>query len=257
MSPVPASHPEASGQRVITLGVEGMTCASCVARVEKKLSRLDGVSASVNLATETARVTAPAGISDDDLLAAVARAGYTARLKGTRTKGPLTADTGPSDPGTLPSTLPRTASTRADSTRSGVLTSGTGTTSGTSAGPAPQGQDAPDILTTAPPPGGSSPAVPAPANTARITDTQDATAPTARTVPAAGGSGSEGPAIPSADVAARSDAALTEDTTPAPQAPQAPHPDQAPRLGASQVARAADLRLRLVYSLVLSVPVMV
>ena len=253
MSPVSASHPEASGQRVITLGVEGMTCASCVARVEKKLSKLDGVSASVNLATETARVTAPAGISDDDLLAAVARAGYTARLKGTRTKGPLTADAGPSDPRT-PGTLPRTASTRADSTRSGVLTSGTGTTSGTSAGPAPQGQDAPAILTTAPPPGGSAPAVPAPANTARITDTQDATAPTARTVPAAGGSGSEGPAIPSADVAARSDAAPTEDAAPA---PQAPHPDQAPRLGASQVARAADLRLRLVYSLVLSVPVMV
>ena len=254
MSPVSASHPEASGQRVITLGVEGMTCASCVARVEKKLSKLDGVSASVNLATETARVTAPAGISDDDLLAAVARAGYTARLKGARTKGPLTADAGPSDPGALPGTLPRTASTRADSTRSGVLTSGTGTTSGASAGPAPQGQDAPAILTTAPPPGGSTPAVPAPANTARITDTQDATAPAARTVPAGGGAGSEGPAIPSADVAARSDTAPTEDAAPA---PQAPHPDQAPRLGASQVARAADLRLRLVYSLVLSVPVMV
>ena len=255
MSPVPASHPEASGQRVITLGVEGMTCASCVARVEKKLSKLDGVSASVNLATETARVTAPAGISDDDLLAAVARAGYTARLKGTRTKGPL-ADAGPSDPRT-PGTLPETASTRADSTRSGVLTNGTGTTSGTSAGPAPRGQDAPATLTTAPPPGGSAPAVPAPANTARITDTQDATAPAARTVPAGGGAGSEGPAIPSADVAARSDTAPTEDAAPAPQAPQAPHPDQAPRLGASQVARAADLRLRLVYSLVLSVPVMV
>ena len=255
MSPVSASHPEASGQRVITLGVEGMTCASCVARVEKKLSKLDGVSASVNLATETARVTAPAGISDDDLLAAVARAGYTARLKGTRTKGPL-ADAGPSDPRT-PGTLPRTASTGADSTRSGVLTNGTGTTSGTSAGPAPRGQDAPATLTTAPPPGGSAPAVPAPANTARITDTQDATAPAARTVPAGGGAGSEGPAIPSADVAARSDAAPTEDAAPAPQAPQAPHPDQAPRLGASQVARAADLRLRLVYSLVLSVPVMV
>ena len=252
MSPVSASHPEASGQRVITLGVEGMTCASCVARVEKKLSKLDGVSASVNLATETARVTAPAGISDDDLLAAVARAGYTARLKGTRTKGPL-ADAGPSDPRT-PGTLPRTASTGADSTRSGVLTNGTGTTSGTSAGPTPRGQDAPATLTTAPPPGGSAPAVPAPANTARITDTQDATAPAARTVPAGGGAGSEGPAIPSADVAARSDAAPTEDTAPA---PQASHPDQAPRLGASQVARAADLRLRLVYSLVLSVPVMV
>ncbi|WP_315133108.1 heavy metal translocating P-type ATPase [uncultured Actinomyces sp.] len=259
MSPVSASHPEASGQRVITLGVEGMTCASCVARVEKKLSKLDGVSASVNLATETARVTAPAGISDDDLLAAVARAGYTARLKGTRTKGPLTADAGPSDPRT-PGTLPRTASTGADSTRSGVLTNGTGTTSGTSAGPAPRGQDAPATLTTAPPPGGSAPAVPAPANTARITDTQDATAPAARTAPAGRGAGSEGPAVPSADVAARSDAAPTEDTTPtedAAPAPQAPHPDQAPRLGASQVARAADLRLRLVYSLVLSVPVMV
>ena len=227
MSPVPASHPEASGQRVITLGVEGMTCASCVARVEKKLSRLDGVSASVNLATETARVTAPAGISDDDLLAAVARAGYTARLKGTRTKGPLTADAGPSDPRTLPGALPRTASTRADSTRSDVLTSGTGTTSGTSAGPAPRGQDALAILTTA---------------------------PTEHTAPAGRGAGSEGPAVPSADVAARSDAAPTEDAAPA---PQAPHPDQAPRLGASQVARAADLRLRLVYSLVLSVPVMV
>ena len=256
MSPVSASHPEASGQRVITLGVEGMTCASCVARVEKKLSKLDGVSASVNLATETARVTAPAGISDDDLLAAVARAGYTARLKGTRTKGPLTADAGPSDPRT-PGTLPETASTRADSTRSGVLTSGTSTTSGTSAGPAPRGQDASATLTTAPPPGGSAPAVRAPANTARITDTQDATAPAARSVPAGGGAGSEGPAIPSADVAARSETAPTEDAAPAPQAPQAPHPDQAPRLGASQVARAADLRLRLVYSLVLSVPVMV
>ncbi|WP_174714770.1 heavy metal translocating P-type ATPase [Actinomyces sp. oral taxon 897] len=232
MSPVPASHPEASGQRVITLGVEGMTCASCVARVEKKLSRLDGVSASVNLATETARVTAPAGISDDDLLAAVARAGYTARLKGTRTKGPLTADAGPSDPRT-PGTLPETASTGADSTRSGVLTSGTSTTSGTSAGPAPRGQDALAIPTTA---------------------------PTEHTAPAGRGAGSEGPAVPSADVAARSDAAPTEDTTPTEDTapvPQTPHPDQAPRLGASQVARAADLRLRLVYSLVLSVPVMV
>ena len=58
-----------------------MTCASCVARVEKKLSKLDGVSASVNLATESARVTAPAEVSDEELIAAVARAGYTARLK--------------------------------------------------------------------------------------------------------------------------------------------------------------------------------
>ena len=61
----PAGTADATGLRAIDLTVEGMTCASCVARVEKKLSKLDGVSASVNLTTESARVTAPAAISDD------------------------------------------------------------------------------------------------------------------------------------------------------------------------------------------------
>ena len=42
------------------LRIGGMTCASCAARVEKKLNRLDGVTATVNYATETARVTFPA-----------------------------------------------------------------------------------------------------------------------------------------------------------------------------------------------------
>ena len=50
----PAGTADATGLRAIDLTVEGMTCASCVARVEKKLSKLDGVSASVNLATESA-----------------------------------------------------------------------------------------------------------------------------------------------------------------------------------------------------------
>ena len=56
--------------------IEGMTCAACVARVEKVLNRMDGVTASVSLATERAHVTAPAGIDDDALVAAVRSAGY-------------------------------------------------------------------------------------------------------------------------------------------------------------------------------------
>ena len=47
---------------VAELAIGGMTCASCAARVEKKLNRLDGVSATVNFATETARVTFPAAL---------------------------------------------------------------------------------------------------------------------------------------------------------------------------------------------------
>ena len=72
---------ESDGQlRTVNLSIGGMTCASCVARVEKKLNKLDGVSASVNLATESARITAPSAVSVDDLLATVARAGYTGAL---------------------------------------------------------------------------------------------------------------------------------------------------------------------------------
>ncbi|MGW7006885.1 heavy metal translocating P-type ATPase [Streptomyces sp. NPDC054933] len=55
-----------------------MTCAACVARVEKRLGRIDGVSASVNLATGRARVSHPAGVPVEELIAAVEAAGYTA-----------------------------------------------------------------------------------------------------------------------------------------------------------------------------------
>lgn len=58
--------------------VSGMTCAACVNRVEKRLARLDGVSAAVNLATGRARVTHPPDVTTDELLAAVGRAGYRA-----------------------------------------------------------------------------------------------------------------------------------------------------------------------------------
>ncbi|MFD5704092.1 heavy metal translocating P-type ATPase [Streptomyces lasiicapitis] len=55
-----------------------MTCAACVNRVEKKLARLDGVTATVNLATGRARVRHPVGITTDELVAVVVRTGYTA-----------------------------------------------------------------------------------------------------------------------------------------------------------------------------------
>jgi P-type Cu+ transporter len=65
---------------VAELTIGGMTCASCAARIERKLNGLDGVSAAVNFATETARVTFPATVTAEDLVSAVERAGYTAVL---------------------------------------------------------------------------------------------------------------------------------------------------------------------------------
>ncbi|MBF4566781.1 cation-translocating P-type ATPase [Plantibacter sp. VKM Ac-2876] len=65
----------------LDLDIEGMTCASCVARVEKRLTALDGVEAQVNLATERATVTAPSTVTADELVAAVAKAGYTATVR--------------------------------------------------------------------------------------------------------------------------------------------------------------------------------
>ncbi|MFJ3820271.1 heavy metal translocating P-type ATPase [Streptomyces nodosus] len=62
----------------VELAIGGMTCASCAARVEKKLNRLDGVSATVNFATEKAKVSYPAGIEVADLIATVVKTGYTA-----------------------------------------------------------------------------------------------------------------------------------------------------------------------------------
>lgn len=58
------------------LKVTGMTCAACVSRVEKRLARLEGVTATVNLATGTARISHPAALTAEDLVAAVEAAGY-------------------------------------------------------------------------------------------------------------------------------------------------------------------------------------
>jgi Cu+-exporting ATPase len=65
----------------VQLDVGGMTCASCAARIEKRLNRMDGVTASVNYATEKAKVALPPGLSVDDVIAQVEATGYTARLR--------------------------------------------------------------------------------------------------------------------------------------------------------------------------------
>ncbi|WP_300010452.1 heavy metal translocating P-type ATPase [Pseudonocardia sp.] len=64
----------------VELVIGGMTCASCANRVERKLNKLDGVRASVNYATEKARVSAPTGVDTATLVAQVEAAGYTAAL---------------------------------------------------------------------------------------------------------------------------------------------------------------------------------
>jgi len=64
----------------IELSIGGMTCASCAARIEKKLNKLDGVSASVNYATEKAKVTYGRSVAPADLVGTVEATGYTATL---------------------------------------------------------------------------------------------------------------------------------------------------------------------------------
>ena len=77
----------------LTMSVGGMTCASCVRRVERKLGKLDGVSAEVNLATESARITLTAPHSDEELEAVVAAAGYSGTV--TSRSEAATADAAP------------------------------------------------------------------------------------------------------------------------------------------------------------------
>ena len=65
---------------LVQLDIDGMTCASCAARIEKKLNKVDGVEASVNYATERATVEAPDSLTTAELIAVVEQAGYGARL---------------------------------------------------------------------------------------------------------------------------------------------------------------------------------
>ncbi|TQS21013.1 cation-translocating P-type ATPase, partial [Microbispora sp. KK1-11] len=75
--------PATTGDRpsgAVELSIGGMTCASCANRIERKLNKLEGVSATVNYATEKAKVTFPEGLDPDLLVAEVEKAGYTAKL---------------------------------------------------------------------------------------------------------------------------------------------------------------------------------
>ena len=184
--------------RTVSLSIGGMTCASCVARVEKKLNKLDGVSASVNLATESARVTAPSTVSVDDLLATVARAGYTGALLGAASPDePAASEASPAG--------------EPASTTSAASVSSAASASGPSAPGSAEGRRS------------------AKGTGGRATLSMAAASPETRPgAPASAGGAS-------------------------------PHPtsgQDAPTLGASHVERAADLRLRLLYCLILSVPIM-
>ncbi|WP_209370240.1 heavy metal translocating P-type ATPase [Brevibacterium renqingii] len=83
--------------REVDLDITGMTCASCSARIEKKLTRLDGVSAEVNLPLETAHVVIDSDLTDADITAAVEKAGYGARVResSTGSSGPEIVDYDP------------------------------------------------------------------------------------------------------------------------------------------------------------------
>lgn len=178
-------------QRTVNLSIGGMTCASCVARVEKKLNKLDGVSASVNLATESARITAPSAVSVDDLLATVARAGYTGALLDTASPEESSASEA------SPAGEPASAASAAPAS-----------------GPSGPGSD-----------GGRRRAKGA---GGRATLSM-AAAPATRPGAPAGTTGTS---------------------------PRSASGSGAKSLGASHMERAADLRLRLIYCLILSVPIM-
>ena len=75
-----SSPGSSAAQDRVELSISGMTCASCANRIEKRLNKLDGVTATVNYATEKAAVSYAEGIDPDDLVAQVEAAGYSATL---------------------------------------------------------------------------------------------------------------------------------------------------------------------------------
>ncbi len=94
----PATAP-GGGVHTAELAIGGMTCASCAARIEKKLNKLDGVTAAVNFATEAARVSFPGSVSTADLISMVEQAGYTATLPASQEDEPGGEEAGAGDGG--------------------------------------------------------------------------------------------------------------------------------------------------------------
>ena len=93
---MPTTTPDQSS-RELELTIGGMTCASCAARIEKKLNKLQGVSATVNYATEKAKVSFPATLTPADLVGVVEATGYTASVPAPAAALDSAADTGPDE----------------------------------------------------------------------------------------------------------------------------------------------------------------
>ncbi|WP_443044085.1 heavy metal translocating P-type ATPase [Streptomyces sp. NBC_00322] len=98
-----------------------MTCASCAARVEKKLNRMDGVSATVNYATEKAKISYPQGLEVADLIATVVKTGYTAEQPPPPAPKPASGLDEPAGPDTAAHRDPETAALRQRLVVSAVL----------------------------------------------------------------------------------------------------------------------------------------
>ena len=90
--PIDTTSVDATSLDAVTLDVTGMTCAACASRIERKLKKLDGVTATVNYATEQARVELPDGFGSDlavdDLIATIEATGYGAHLPADDLEGP-------------------------------------------------------------------------------------------------------------------------------------------------------------------------
>src|SRR5690625_1029079 len=71
---------ETTDTREVQLDISGMSCASCVGRVERQLEKIDGVKASVNLPLNQAFIKVPTGLEDQILVDAVSKAGYDAAV---------------------------------------------------------------------------------------------------------------------------------------------------------------------------------
>ncbi|MCK9793873.1 heavy metal translocating P-type ATPase [Isoptericola sp. 4D.3] len=105
----------------VDLAIEGMTCASCVARVEKRLNRVDGVTATVNLPLESAHVELTAPVDDAALVEAVEKAGYGARVTARRDVAPThAAPAGTPTPPAVPAPADRATDTSAPSDARGT-----------------------------------------------------------------------------------------------------------------------------------------
>ena len=78
--------------RQVELAIGGMTCASCANRNERKLNKVDGVTATVNYATEKAKISYPAALTPAQLVEVVEQAGYTAQLPAPQPPQPSSHD---------------------------------------------------------------------------------------------------------------------------------------------------------------------